>query len=433
MKIVKVKPDDLKLGENPRMILFNSEEDENTFVSQMERAGPEYVETLEVFEINNEEYQLHSGYRRLHAAKRLKWDFVPCYVLTLLPPKEAFYRAIATNYHRNNLSGFDLVMSVVKLQEKYKQTQNQIAKNLGLSQPYVSQLLIINTFPDVLKFLKENGHKRGTLGKAVQLTRIKDKNSRTKILADTDNYTVAQLQNIGSSGGVTEFKPPLESIAEASDDESREAGEYEDHASEDSSVVHPIHTSGESVDDGEDPQENLVDPEKASPDGEPGIEPTPSNAVTPSGYGTRDPPEEKEEVTPESSPSKWKKGYYHPCGTFLEEGKGIVKKRNNHTCKDVLSVGLNVNHKILEMIERKETVDVKNGSILRTDWHINDSYGPFQVDNGRLDESIKTWNQNKLVTGHVVRALENVKQKRENDEIERLKNIEKESLKVGGS
>lgn len=407
MKIVKVKPDDLKLGENPRMILFNSEEDENTFVNQMQRAGPEYIETLEVFEINNEEYQLHSGYRRLHAAKRLNWDFVPCYVLTLLPPKEAFYRAIATNYHRNNLSGFDLVMSVVKLQEKYKQTQDQIANALGLSQPYVSQLLIINTFDDVLKFLKENGHKRGSLGKAVQLTRIKDKNSRSKILADTDNYTVAQLQNIGSSGGeFTEFKPPLESIAEASDDEiptggsmnaeSREAGEYEGHGSEVSSV-HPKNT-GKSEDDGEDPQENLVDPEKASPDGEPEIT---SEDQSQSGETTSTSPET------ESSPSKngWKHGYYHSaCGTFLEDGTDkIISKRNNHTCKDITTLLRRTDFLMSDFVETKILPGEKTSDFL-----IRDAYGPHKLSDERLNEALIHAREVKRKAPIVLTALENL-------------------------
>lgn len=436
MKIVKVKPDDLKAGENPRMILFNSEEDEDTFVSQMERAGPNYVETLEVFEINNEEYQLHSGYRRLHAAKRLNWDYVPCYVLTLLPPKEAFYRAIATNYHRNNLSGFDLVMSIVKLQEKYKQSQDQISKALNISQQYVSFLLTVSKFDELLNYLKHNGQ----ISKAISLSQIKKEIDRIAILGSIDSYSTAQLREIVKDAKHIEvIKPPLESIAEASDDEipiggsmnteSREAGDYEDDG--DASVKIEGHPSdlGESIppttteDDGEG---DLVDTEKHSPDGEPGKDggqsQTEENAIQPS--------------STESSPSKngWKKGYFHPCGTFLELGSDhITKNRNDHTCKDVLSVALNVNHKILPMIERKETIDQKNNSTSRTDWHITDSYGPFQVDNGRLEESIKTWNENKRITGLLVRALENVKQKRENDETERLKNLEKEPLIVGGS
>lgn len=401
LKLVKVKPDDLKLGENPRQILFTSEEDEDTFVSQMERAGPEYVETLEVFEINNEQYQLHSGYRRLHAAKRLKWDFVPCYVLTLLPPKEAFYRAIATNYHRNNLSGFDLVMSVVKLQEKYKQTQDQIAKALGLSQPYVSQLLIINTFPDVLKFLKENGHKRGTLGKAVQLTRIKDKNSRTKILADTDNYTVAQLQNIGSSGGeFTEFKPPLESTTEALEDETRIADEVvkiEGHASEDSSVVHPIQTSGESEGDGEVEQPEISSEKATSPDGEP---------ETPSEDQTQ--PEEPASTSPEteSSPSKsWKQGWYHPaCGCFIENGTdGIIKMRNTHTCKDITTLLRRHSFLMSNLVETKMLPGEKTSDFL-----IREIYDPHKLSDDRLKEALIHAREIKVKAPVVLRALENL-------------------------
>lgn len=204
------------------------------------------------------------------------------------------------------------------------------------------------------------------------------------------------------------------------------------HAPEDSSAVHPIHTSGESEDDGEVGQPEI------SPEGEGTTSVPPSPTKPDEGYdssggslsGEEGGSTEPETPPPEPKSDGWKKGYYHPCGTFLEEGKGIVKKRNQHTCKDVLSVGLNVNHKILEMIERKETVDVKNGSISRTDWHISDSYGPFQVDDGRLEESIEKWNENKRITGLVVRALENVKQKRDNDETERLKKLGEEPLIV---
>lgn len=187
--------------------------------------------------------------------------------------------------------------------------------------------------------------------------------------------------------------------------ESREAGDYEGHASEDSSVVHPIQTSGESVDDGEDPQEKLVDPEKASPDGEPGIEPTPSNAVTPSGYGTRDPPKEKEEVTPESSPSKWKHGYYHSaCGTFLEDGtEHIVKKRNEHTCKDITTLLRRTDVLLSDFVETKLLPGEKTSDFL-----IRDAYGPHKLSDERLDEALVHAREVKKKAPIVLTALENL-------------------------
>lgn len=183
--------------------------------------------------------------------------------------------------------------------------------------------------------------------------------------------------------------------------ESRIADEVvkvESHASEDSSVVHPIQTSGESEGDGEDPQENLVDPEKASPDGEPEI--------------TSEDQSQSEKITStspetESSPSKngWKQGWYHSgCGTFLEDGTDkIVSKRNNHTCKDITTLLRRTDVLLSDFVETKILPGEKTSDFL-----IREIYGPHKLSDDRLKEALIHAREVKRKAPIVLTALENL-------------------------
>ena len=335
MKTQMLELDQIKVDPNlnPRRILFKDEEDEKTFLSQMKRATPDYVEGLEVFEINNEQYQLHSGYRRYHAATVLKWKKVPCRILSLLPPKEAFIRAIATNYHRNNLDGFSLVTSVLKLKDNHKMTQQDISKALNIDQGYVSKLCTVHNFPELLSYLKKGGQ----ISKAISLSQIPNDDLRFGILVKIDDYTTAQLRQIAKDGTYhTPKEPTVESPTEALEEESDETDSEEEiltvnNQGQPSDVIPtPEADNGElpsrsktefPQDDGSEESGKVVDEVVDTP--QTVLEPT----EPPAGSTSKEPPSKS-----------WVHGWFcNFCGEFIPDGTdSILKTRNDHQkkCED---------------------------------------------------------------------------------------------------
>jgi transcriptional regulator with XRE-family HTH domain len=234
----------------------------------------------------------------------MTWTEIECRVLpALIPERERFIKRLNEDENSKPYSAYEKMLSMERLKEQYNLSQKRIAEALDVSEAWISQNLTIVKIPELKAYL-ENG---GDFNKAKHLSRIKNKIDRIAILGSLDNYTTAQLERIVSDAkNIDVIKPPLESPEIASDEESDPTGEEEDdeypnsidecHASEDSSAVHPIQTSGESEDDGE---EGNTSPRKApSPDGEPVKD------------GEDQTQEDETSIPPsptESSPSKWQR------------------------------------------------------------------------------------------------------------------------------
>jgi ParB family transcriptional regulator, chromosome partitioning protein len=96
------------------------------------------------------QFEIVAGARRYMAMMLLKWKFMPSFVLE--SNSEMYFRTMAAeNYERQDISIFDEVTFIQKLQYELKLTQAQIAKYIGKSVSYVNERIAVIDYPECLK------------------------------------------------------------------------------------------------------------------------------------------------------------------------------------------------------------------------------------------------------------------------------------------
>lgn len=100
------------------------------------------LQPLTVRRLQNDNYEIIAGERRLRAAKLLGLCEVPCIIINADEQKSAEL-AIIENIQRENLNIFEQAGAIASLIDIYKLTQEQIARQLSTSQSYVANKLRI--------------------------------------------------------------------------------------------------------------------------------------------------------------------------------------------------------------------------------------------------------------------------------------------------
>lgn len=100
------------------------------------------LQPLTVRRLQNENYEIIAGERRLRAAKLLGLSEIPCIIINADEQKSAEL-AIIENIQRENLNIFEQAGAIASLIDIYKLTQEQIARQLSTSQSYVANKLRI--------------------------------------------------------------------------------------------------------------------------------------------------------------------------------------------------------------------------------------------------------------------------------------------------
>jgi ParB family transcriptional regulator, chromosome partitioning protein len=113
-------------------------------------------------------YQLIAGERRWRAAKFIGLKEVPCMILNVSNGQHALM-SILENIQREGIEPLEEALALKKLQQEFDWTQDHIAKMLGKSRPYVSNMLrLLNLSPVVQDGLKEKiltyGHAKILVG-----------------------------------------------------------------------------------------------------------------------------------------------------------------------------------------------------------------------------------------------------------------------------
>lgn len=85
-------------------------------------------------------YRLIAGERRWRAAKFIGLKEVPCMVLNVDPEQHALL-SILENIQREDIEPLEEAMALKRLQQEFAWTQEHIAKMLGKSRPYVTNML----------------------------------------------------------------------------------------------------------------------------------------------------------------------------------------------------------------------------------------------------------------------------------------------------
>ena len=113
-------------------------------------------------------YQIIAGERRWRAARILKLEYVPA-IIKETNPQQMLEMAIVENVQRKDLNPMERAKAFLRLKDEFNFDNNQIAKKVSKSVPYVINCLKLLTLPDAIKDgllsgLISEGHARALSG-----------------------------------------------------------------------------------------------------------------------------------------------------------------------------------------------------------------------------------------------------------------------------
>ncbi|HPF18994.1 MAG: ParB/RepB/Spo0J family partition protein [Bacillota bacterium] len=101
-------------------------------------------------------YEIVAGERRYRAARRAGLKVIPAIVRELDERQNMLY-ALIENMQRENLNSIDEARGLSKMLETFGLTQEEVAKSVGKSRPYVTNALRLLKLPESVQMLVEAG------------------------------------------------------------------------------------------------------------------------------------------------------------------------------------------------------------------------------------------------------------------------------------
>ena len=101
-------------------------------------------------------YELVAGERRYRAARRAGLAEIPAIVRELDDRSNMLF-ALIENMQREDLNGMEEARGLQEMQEAYGLTQEQVAKTVGKSRPYVANALRLLKLPPAVQAMVEDG------------------------------------------------------------------------------------------------------------------------------------------------------------------------------------------------------------------------------------------------------------------------------------
>jgi ParB family chromosome partitioning protein len=128
--------------------------------------------------IGADRYEIVAGERRWRAAQIAKLHDVPV-VIRELADDQALEIAIIENVQRADLNAIEEAAAYYELMDRFKYTQEQVAKEVGKSRPHIANTLRLLTLPEPVRALIRDGkltagHARTLIGRDDAEARAKD-------------------------------------------------------------------------------------------------------------------------------------------------------------------------------------------------------------------------------------------------------------------
>lgn len=114
------------------------------------------IQPITVRELDNGDFQLIAGERRLRAAKLLELDTIPGYVV-LADKQFMLEAALVENTHRKDLNPIEIAMSYQRLINECKLTHEQVSERVGKKRSSITNELRLLTLPPTVKAALKNG------------------------------------------------------------------------------------------------------------------------------------------------------------------------------------------------------------------------------------------------------------------------------------
>ena len=133
---------------------FNPEQMEELTASIKENG---ILQPLTVRELENGDFELIAGERRLRAAKDAGLETVPVYILSVDADVEMMEYALVENIQRVDLKPLEKAEGYAILSGKYDLSQDEIAKRVGKSRPAIANALRLLKLPPEIKSSLNSG------------------------------------------------------------------------------------------------------------------------------------------------------------------------------------------------------------------------------------------------------------------------------------
>lgn len=132
---------------NPHQPRRSFDEQEMEELAQsMDRHG--MLQPLVVQRLADGSYELIAGERRLRAAKKLKWDKIPCVVRREVATDQSrLVLALIENIQRRNLNAIEEAAAYKELHQQYGLTHEEIGQRVGKSRVSITNLLRVLLLP----------------------------------------------------------------------------------------------------------------------------------------------------------------------------------------------------------------------------------------------------------------------------------------------
>ena len=164
---------------------FNTEEMDN-LTKSIERSG--ILQALTVREIEDGQYELIAGERRLRAAQSIGLDSVPVYILSVEADVEMMEYALVENIQRVDLNPIEEAEAYAMLSGKYDLSHDSIAQRVGKNRSTIANSLrLLKLPPEIKSALKTGkisaGHARAILSvrKSLQMMTLYQKIIRERL------------------------------------------------------------------------------------------------------------------------------------------------------------------------------------------------------------------------------------------------------------
>lgn len=173
LEITELSIDDIIINKDQPRKVFN-EDSLRELSNSIEKHG--VIQPIIVRPIGNK-YEIVAGERRFRASKLLKRSTIPA-IIKELSDYEQENLSLIENVQREDLSPYEEALAYKSIIDNYKMTQEELAKALGKSRPYISNTIrLLRLDERVLEFLK-NGEISYSIGR--ELLSITDKEEQFK-------------------------------------------------------------------------------------------------------------------------------------------------------------------------------------------------------------------------------------------------------------
>ena len=160
------------------------------------------IQPLIVAELENGEFELVAGERRLRAAKKAGLEHVPV-VVKKATDREKMIMSIIENVQRSDLNCVEEALAYYQLMNEYKLTQEDVAKKLGKERSTVANFLRVLNLPrPVIDLLQKE---MLSFGHAKILASVKEREEATRLA----NEAVAKTWSVRELELAIKAKKPL--------------------------------------------------------------------------------------------------------------------------------------------------------------------------------------------------------------------------------